>query len=574
MTKNFLLITGRTLQQGMPMESEGKHSKKYINAVAIAEINPEDIKKLGLKEKCLIESDYGKVVVKVKASNEVKPGTVFIPMGPWASALVNPETESTGMPNLKTTYVSITPTEKDVTSIEEVLSQYTGKKAIFKYKDRPIKTGEKKVIEDVVCTFCGELCDYLKVELDGDKIVKNVGGCPLSVSKYLNYHKHRILKPMIRVNGDFKEVTYEEAINAAAQILVNSKYPLLFGWSCTSSEAIDLGVYLTEIVGGVIDNTSVFCHGPTALGAQEVGTARATLGIIKHLSDLIIIWGSNCAHAHPNHFARWILDKGVKVKGRKERKVVVVDVRETATARLADKFIRIDPGRDLELIVALRMAIRDLEIEAPVVAGVKKEDILELADMMRSARYGVVFVGMGITMTGGKLRNVQELIKLAHDLNEWTRFTVIPMRGHYNVTGSNEVSLWNTGYPYAVHFQTGFPRMIAGVTTSTDLLINREVDAALVVASDPVAHMPQKAIKHLCSIPLIVIDPKWSLTAAVADVIIPSALVGIEDEGTAYRMDGVAIHTKKLVDPPDGILTDVEILRELINKVIELGGLR
>ncbi|RLE67871.1 MAG: formylmethanofuran dehydrogenase subunit B, partial [Thermoprotei archaeon] len=73
-------------------------------------------------------------------------------------------------------------------------------------------------------------------------------------------------------------------------------------------------------------------------------------------------------------------------------------------------------------------------------------------------------------------------------------------------------------------------------------------------------------------IPLIVIDPKWSLTAAVADVVIPTTMVGIETDGTAYRMDGVPLHTKKLVDPPDGVLSDREVLERLINKVMELKG--
>jgi len=573
MTNKFLLITGRTLQQGIAMEAEGKFSPKYMDNVAVAEMHPDDISKLSLNGKCLVESEFGSVVVKVRASKEVTPGTIFIPMGPWANAIVDPRTESTGMPNLKGTYVAVKPTDKDITSLEEILSRYTKKKVIYKGVDLKVEDGEKKVIEDVVCTFCAELCDYLRVEVSGNRILRNIGGCALSNAKYQNYYKHRILKPLIRKNDDFVEVSYDEAIEEAAKILANSKYPLLFGWSDTSTQAIELGIYLTEILGGIMDNTSVICHGPTALGAQEVGTARATLGVIRHLADLIIIWGSNCLHAHPNHLVRWVFSKGKDRSGRKDRKIVVVDVRETATAKQADKFIHIEPGRDLEFITALRMAVRDIEIEAESVAGVSKEEILELADMMRTAKYGVIFVGMGVTMTGAKFRNIQEVIKLAHDLNEWTRFTVIPMRGHYNVTGANAATLWNTGYPYGVHYQTDFPKMIVGVTTTTEPLINEEVDAALVVASDPVAHLPNKAVKHLCNIPLIVVDPKWSLTASVADVVIPSKMIGIEDDGTAYRMDGVAIHVKRVVDPPDGLLSDVEILKRLVNRILELRGL-
>jgi formylmethanofuran dehydrogenase subunit B len=218
------------------------------------------------------------------------------------------------------------------------------------------------------------------------------------------------------------------------------------------------------------------------------------------------------------------------------------------------------------------MALKDLEIEAPTVAGVPREKIYELAEIMRTARYGAIFFGMGVTQTGAKLRNIQELIKLVQELNEWTKWVLLPMRGHYNVTGANQVFLWLTGYPYAVDFARGFPRMYIGVTSAVDLLANGDVDAALIIASDPAAHFPRKAVEHLAKIPVIVIDARLSLTAAFADVIIPAGLVGIECEGTAYRMDGVPIYMKKVVNPPPGVLCDTEILTRLIEKVKALKG--
>ncbi|RLG86660.1 MAG: formylmethanofuran dehydrogenase subunit B, partial [Thermoprotei archaeon] len=422
--------------------------------------------------------------------------------------------------------------------------------------------------------FCGDLCDYLIVEADGNKIIKNIGGCAISFAKFLNYHSHRILKPYIRENGKLIEVDLEKALDKAADILVNAKYPLIFGLSSTSIEANEHAIELAEILHGAIDNTSVFCHGPTALAVQEVGAVRYTFAIAIHLADLVIFWGCNPLAAHLNHISRIVLREGKYVKGRKERKIVVIDVRKTATANFADLYIQVEPGKDLELLTALRMAIRDLEIETPIIAGVPKEKVLELAEMMKTARYGVIFFGLGITMTGAKYRNIVAAIKLVQELNEWTKFGLIPMRGHYNVTGANQVSLWNTGYPYAVDYSRGFPKMIIGVTSATDLLANGDVDALLVIASDPAAHFPRKAIEHLSKIPVIVIDAKWSLTTAFADVIIPAGLVGIECEGSAYRMDEVPLHLKKVVDPPPGILCDANILERLINKVKTKMGLK
>jgi len=573
--KVFILNTGRTLKQGESMEGEGKYSSEYFRSVAIIYINPVDADELGIDEKCKVYNENGVIVLKAVKSDDVPRGMVFIPMGPWANILVDHKTESTGMPNLKSSIVYLERTDEDITSLLDILKNYGISHFNLKPEDRRIKGGKKKIIENHICSFCGELCDFLKIEMDGEYIVKTIGACPIGRLKLINYYRHRILKPRIKKNGRFIEVSIDEAIDKAVRILVNSMHPLLFGWSSTSNEALEIGMHIAEILGGIIDNTTVICHGQTTLAAQEVGTARATLGLIRNLSDVIILWGSNATEAHPNHFIRWILSKGTDIKGRRERKLIVIDVRRSETAKKADLFIKVEPGRDYELITALRMAVKDLELEADNVAGVPIDKIYELADIMRSAKYGVIFEGMGVTMTGAKYRNVQELIKLAHDLNEWTRFVLIPMRGHYNVTGGNEVMLWISGYPYAIDYMRGFPKMIPGVTTSTDALLNRDVDAALIIASDPVAHFPRKAVEYLSEIPVIVIDPKWSLTALIADVVIPSGITGIECSGTAYRMDSVPLYLKKIVDPPPGVLCDTEILKLILKKIIKVkkGGI-
>lgn len=565
------LNTARSLRQGVSMEAEGKWSPTYLNDVAYVELNPVDAKTLGNPERVKITTKYGSMVLPTRISDRVQKGTVFIPMGPWANMLVDPDTDGTGIPCFKNTkaYVEPAPAEP-VTTLYEILKTLEAKVVELPITDLEVKPGEKRIIDDVVCPFCGDLCDYLRIEVEGTKIVKNIGGCAISIAKFLNYHKHRILKPYVRVGRKLVEVSIDDAIKKAAEILSEAKYPLIFGLSNTCVEAIEVAVELAELLRGVVDNTSVVCHGPTILAVQEVGTVTATFAPMLHLADLIIFWGCNPREAHMNHLSRLVMSKGRYIEGRKGRKIVVVDVRKTITADMADLFIQIEPGRDLELLAALRMAIRDLEIEDPEVAGVPREKVLQLADIMRTAHYGVLFFGMGLTQSVSRFRAIEEAIKLVQDLNEWAKFVLLPMRGHYNVTGANEVLLWNTGYPYAVDFSRGFPRMITGVTSATDLLANGDVDAALIIASDPAAHFPRKAVEHLAKIPVIVVDAKWSLTTAFSDVIIPAGLVGIECEGSAYRMDRVSIYMKRVVDPSPGVLCDKEVLEKLLEKVKEM----
>ena len=431
------------------------------------------------------------------------------------------------------------------------------------------------VFEDVVCPLCGCLCDDLEATVEGGKITKVKNACAISMVKFQNYDKDRLTYPMIRKDGELAPAGLEEAIKKTAEILVDSKYPLLYGWSSTSCEALRVGIELAEELGGIIDNTTTICHGPSILGVQDVGESTCTLGDVKNRADLIVYWGSNPVHAHPRHFSRYTLAaKGKFRLDRGERKLVVVDVRRTHTARQADLFVQVEPNKDYELLSALRMAIRFEEIEQESVAGVPKEKIEELADLLIGCQYGVIFYGLGLTMSRGKERNIEAALSLVRDLNMRTKFLIMPMRGHFNVAGADEVTTWQTGYPYAVEFTHGYPRYNPGDTTAFDILSRGECDAALVVASDPVSNFPQAAVKNLVKIPVAVIDPRPSLTSTVAEVVIPTSLVGIEAEGTAYRMDTVPKILKKVVSPPADVLDDVQVLEKVLQEVRRLKGAR
>ena len=120
------LLTGRTIEQGVGKE-RGKASKDYVESVSVCYMDPEDLKKLGIKEKTnvLVSTDYGSIVVKaVKSLRAPHPGVIFIPYGPWANALVNPETHSIGMPSFKGIPADVEPApDKHLLSLEELLKE-------------------------------------------------------------------------------------------------------------------------------------------------------------------------------------------------------------------------------------------------------------------------------------------------------------------------------------------------------------------------------------------------------------------------------------------------------------------
>jgi formylmethanofuran dehydrogenase subunit D len=124
------LLTGRTIEQGVGKE-QGKTSKEYAESVSICYIDPKDLKKLGIKEKAnvLVSTQYGSVAVKaLKSLTAPHAGVIFIPYGPWANAIVDPETHSIGMPSLKGIPAEIEPAlNRPVLSLEELLKKQFGK---------------------------------------------------------------------------------------------------------------------------------------------------------------------------------------------------------------------------------------------------------------------------------------------------------------------------------------------------------------------------------------------------------------------------------------------------------------
>jgi formylmethanofuran dehydrogenase subunit B len=237
------------------------------------------------------------------------------------------------------------------------------------------------------------------------------------------------------------------------------------------------------------------------------------------------------------------------------------------TAEAADYFIQVEPDKDYEIFEALRMLVRDQELDVDKVGGVPVEYLKEVADAMVNCEFGVVFFGLGLTSTAGKFRNVEIAISLVRDLNMRTKFVIAPMRGHFNVTGSNMVFAWQTGYPYAIDFSRGYPQYNPGEFSAIDLLKLGDNDATLVISSDPGAHFPKSSVQQLVKKPLIVIDPHMNCTSLLGDVVIPTQWAGIEVGGTAYRMDHVPLYLRKVVEPPEGILNDEEILTRILEAV-------
>lgn len=428
---------------------------------------------------------------------------------------------------------------------------------------------ELKIIEDATCTFCGCVCDDINLSVQGHSIVKAERACVLGKAWFLNHEIED--RPSCLIDG--KPASVQDGVERAAQILVNAKYPITYGLSDTTVESQRVAVSICDWVGGLVDTTTSVCHGPSGMAFQGVGEVTASLGEVRNRGDMIMFWGSNPAESHPRHFSKYsLMPKGMFLpNGRKDRTCVIVDVRKTKSAKAADIFLQIKPRKDFEALWTLRALARGIEIDPELTqkeTGIELSVWQDLMDRMKAAKFGVIFFGMGLTMTRGKHANSEALLALTRDMNAHTRFVCKPNRGHGNVTGADNVVSWRTGYPFGVNLARGYPRFNPGEYTASDVLARREADAAMIIASDPMANFSQPAREHLKSIPYIALDPKETPTTRHAAVAFNVATYGINVPGTVYRMDDVPIPLRPAFESPHP--SDLMVLQSIEKRVREL----
>lgn len=299
------------------------------------------------------------------------------------------------------------------------------------------------------------------------------------------------------------------------------------------------------------------------------GKVTCTLGEVKNRADLIVYWGGNPAECHPRHFTKYTLMQKSKFlpRGRKDRTMVLVDIRETKSVKASDIFLQVRPGKDFELITILRAMIKGVKVDAEQIAetGLTVQQLEDFVTRMKACRFGVIFFGMGLSMTRGKHMNSAALLTLAAEMNAYTKFVAMPMRGHGNVTGADVIMRWQTGYPFGISFNRGYPRYNPGEFSTVDVLVRGDTDCAFIIGADPGATMPQPAIDHLARIPTIVLDPHLTHTSRLARVHITTAPAGISAKGTAYRMDEIPMPLRPALNSP--YPSDEEVVRRINNLI-------
>jgi formylmethanofuran dehydrogenase subunit B len=373
------------------------------------------------------------------------------------------------------------------------------------------------------CAGCGCGCDDIEVAAAAGAIEGATGTCPLG-DAWLAERTAEAL-PLARVDG--REVAFADAVEASAAILGEARLPLVCGLGETDCESQRAAVGLAEAVGAVIDPSEA--AGPAS---QAIGVSTATFGDIRDRADLVVAWRADPVASNPRLLPRLRLDRAGRAA---ERTLVVIDSQRSATAAEADEFIELSSELDFEALWALRALVRDVPLDRDLAARLPLDALERLASRLRATQYGAILHAP----TG--YANGFALLALVRDLARSAHVVALALRQEGNARGAEDVLAWQTGYPAAVSFARGHPRARPGEFSAAGLLERGEPDAALIVGFDALRHLPPGAVDNLRRIPMVVVDPRATETAAAARVAFATAAAGVQREGTAHRMDGVPV---------------------------------
>ena len=429
------------------------------------------------------------------------------------------------------------------------------------------------------CTGCSLLCDDILVRTDGLFIDEVFGACLKGEERFEQVTTpNRITAPMIREKGELHKVSWEEALNFTITLLKNSSKPLLYGFSTVSCEAQYQGLELAKELNGFIDSNASICQGKVFDNLGEKGINLTTLTEVINKADLIILWGANPAETIPRLLNKALFSRGkFRMTGREIKTLIAIDPVKTASFQVMgvrDLALLIEPGKDIELIRALKEECCSANaIPESGVAGLDQADLKRLLLHLTGAENGVIIIGQALIQPNKNYNLINELLELLQLINEKQtkgRISLMLLGGHFNMAGFDNVALSNYGTYGSLQFENHQLR------EQSDSLItkleNEMFDCSLIVGSDPISHLPQRISSKLVKNPIILIDNKKSATYHLADVILPSAITGIEVEGLAYRFDHVPMELHKVVNPPSNLPSDEDLLIQIITKLKSKGG--
>ena len=215
-----------------------------------------------------------------------------------------------------------------------------------------------------VCTHCSVGCGIIAEVQNGvwtgqepafDHPFNKGAHCAKGASIREHGHGERRLKyPTKLVNGKWKKVSWEEALNdisSKLQDIRKASGPDSVYWLGSAKHSNEQAYLFRKLAAmwgtNNVDHQARICHSTTVAGVANTWGYGAMTNSFNdiHYSQAVLMIGSNPAEAHPV-----ALQHIFKAKEENNAPIIVIDPRFTRTAAHADHYLRIRPGTDVPVI--------------------------------------------------------------------------------------------------------------------------------------------------------------------------------------------------------------------------------
>ncbi|MEO5859942.1 MAG: nitrate reductase [Pyrinomonadaceae bacterium] len=483
-----------------------------------------------------------------------------------------------------------------------------------------------RVIDRMVpthCPYCGVQCGMnllvsdnhvVGVEPRYDFPVNEGKLCPKGVTAYLQtHHPDRLEYPLIKRNGTFERASWDEALDLVVSKFkeIQEKYGkdaigIYSGSSLTTEKTYLMGKFARCGMGTrYIDYNGRLCMVSAAAGNNKAfGIDRAA----NPWSDIpqaevLILAGANCAETFP------ILNKFLWQQRDNGGRWIVVDPRETTTARQGDLHLQLKPGTDVAvangiLNVIVREGLVDeefirtktngwddtrLAVEnytpdvASQISGVPAEKIVKAGLLYGRAKTGMIMHARGIEHHSNGVDNVLSYINIVLATGKIGD----PGRGYGTITGQGNgqggrehgqkadqlpgqrsmnspedrkyiCDFW--GLP-----EDELPQAGVSVVEMFDKMREGEIKGFLSICNNGMVSLPDinNIRRSLEGLEFNVnIDFFMSESSRYADVVLPGT-TWAEDEGVTASAEGRVVKINKAIDPPGEAKEDWWIINEI-----------
>lgn len=505
--------------------------------------------------------------------------------------------------------------------------------AIVEKPHRDVIRLSKKVNRIITtCPYCGVGCQ-IELWVQGGRILRSNGvegvspnDGRLCIKGRFGYDfvndKDRLTKPLLKKNGKFLEIEWDEALNIIASKFshIKEKYgkESLAGYAsakCTNEENYLFQKFIRIVFGNNnVDYCTRLCHASTVTAMlRSIGDGAGTNSIEDFgLTDCLFVTGDNIIETHP------VTATYIKAGKRRGQKIIISDPKWTPLVRYADIWLQPRLGSDVALLNGmvnvvigegliddqfikeriqngyeafheLKMTVQDYTPEkVEKITSVPKDLIIAAARTYAGAKSAIIATGMGLSQQVVGTNNVFALINLMLITGKIgrERSGICPPRGQNNVQGTTDVGCSPIYYPgYIPIINDENRKRIASLWKvrleelsdkpglSTVEIMNAAHNGTIKgmyimgenpMVTDPNLNHTREALRSLDF--FIVQDIFMTETSEMADLILPASSFA-EKNGTFVNSDRRVLRVRKAVELPGEAREDSRIIMNIAERM-------